>query len=129
MSSEINKLGASGIGAHVVQKPQHAEQHSEPAPQVIFKKSNVEMPKASTPSVDLVASRQNVKEAVVLLNNQLASNKRGIGFTVNSESNTPIVTVRNTNTGEVVRQIPNEVVIKVAQSIDGFKGLMLNKKA
>jgi uncharacterized FlaG/YvyC family protein len=39
------------------------------------------------------------------------------------------VTVRNSQTGEVVRQIPNEVVIKVAQSIDDFKGLMLNKKA
>jgi uncharacterized FlaG/YvyC family protein len=25
-------------------------------------------------------------------------------------------------------EIPNEVVIKVAQSIDGFKGLILNKR-
>jgi len=34
----------------------------------------------------------------------------------------------NSHTGEVVRQIPNEVVIRVAQSIDTFKGLLHNKK-
>jgi len=75
------------------------------------------------------ASRENVKEAVDMLNNQLVSNKRGIGFTVNNESNTPIVTVRNTSTGEVVRQIPNEVVIKLASGLDNPKGFIHNKQA
>lgn len=129
MSSEINRLNASGIGVHVVQKPQHSEQHSDQAHQVALKKSPVELPKTSTPATDLFASRQNVKEAVDLLNNQMASNKRGIGFTVSSDSNTPIVTVRNTNTGEVVRQIPNEVVIKLASRLDNPKGFIHNKQA
>lgn len=129
MSSEINRLGASSVGAHVVQKPQHSEQHSEPLPPANHKKSSIDLPKASISSVDLVASRNNVKEAVDLLNNQLASNKRGIGFTVNSDSNTPIVTVRNTSTGEVVRQIPNEVVIKLASGLDNPKGVIHNKQA
>jgi flagellar protein FlaG len=70
-----------------------------------------------------------VKEAVDLLNNQMASNKRGIGFTVNNDSNTPIVTVRNTSTGEVVRQIPNEVVIKLATGLDNTNGVIHNKQA
>jgi len=39
------------------------------------------------------------------------------------------VTVRNTKTGEVVRQIPNEVVIKIAQNIDSSKGAIEDKIA
>jgi uncharacterized FlaG/YvyC family protein len=35
--------------------------------------------------------------------------------------------VQNTATGEVVRKIPTEVVIRMAHSIDEMKGLLLNK--
>jgi flagellar protein FlaG len=66
---------------------------------------------------------------VGFLNEQVSSKNQGLGFRLEDSIDVPVVTVRNSQTGEVVRQIPNEVVIKVAQSIDGFKGLMLNKKA
>jgi uncharacterized FlaG/YvyC family protein len=42
--------------------------------------------------------------------------------------NTPVVTVRNTATGEVVRQIPTETVVRLAHSIDDMKGILLNAK-
>jgi flagellar protein FlaG len=130
MTSEINRIGTLGSGAAVVLNAQHTEQKSEPAvSRSARNQNNLERPKASTSSADLVASRENVKEAVDMLNNQLVSNKRGIGFTVNNESNTPIVTVRNTSTGEVVRQIPNEVVIKLASGLDNPKGFIHNKQA
>jgi flagellar protein FlaG len=130
MTSEINRIGTLGSGAAVVLKAQHAEQKSEPAvSRSARNQNNLERPKVSTSSADLLASRENVKEAVDMLNNQLVSNKRGIGFTVNNESNTPIVTVRNTSTGEVVRQIPNEVVIKLASGLDNPKGFIHNKQA
>jgi flagellar protein FlaG len=86
------------------------------------------MPKPSDIKFDAKELRQNLKEAVVLLNEQVSSKKQGLGFRLEDSIDVPVVTVRNTETGEVVRQIPNEVVIKVAQSIDGFKGLILNKR-
>jgi flagellar protein FlaG len=130
MSSEINPLGASGVRARVAHEPQVVGQLIEPARTSKAKeKPNLEIPKVSPKSLDSITSRQNVKEAVDLLNNQMASNKRGIGFTVNNDSNTPIVTVRNTSTGEVVRQIPNEVVIKLATGLDNTKGVIHNKQA
>jgi len=39
-----------------------------------------------------------------------------------------VVTVTNQQTGEVIRQIPNEVVIRMARSIDESKGNLLNAK-
>jgi flagellar protein FlaG len=88
----------------------------------------IAMPKPSDIKFDAKELRQNLKEAVVLLNEQVSSKKQGLGFRLEDSIDVPVVTVRNTETGEVVRQIPNEVVIKVAQSIDGFKGLILNKR-
>jgi uncharacterized FlaG/YvyC family protein len=40
----------------------------------------------------------------------------------------PIVVVRKEDTGEVIRQIPNEVVVKVAHNIEALKGMLMNKK-
>ena len=40
----------------------------------------------------------------------------------------PIVYVKNATTGELVRQIPNEVVVRIAHSIADFKGMLHNEK-
>jgi len=74
-------------------------------------------------------NRKNLQEAVSMLNQQVASHKNGLGFSINDSIDVPVVTVKNTVTGEVVRQIPNEVVIRVAQNIDIVqKGLLHNSK-
>jgi flagellar protein FlaG len=51
-----------------------------------------------------------------------------LNFSIDEKLGRPVVTVRNESTGEVVRQIPNEVVVRVAHSIDELKGLLLNEK-
>ncbi len=129
MSSEINPLGSSGARGRVVHEPKVAARNTETTSAPLAREiSRSELHKSTAASFDPMASRQNVKEAVDILNNQMTSNKRGIGFTVNNDSNTPIVTVRNTSTGEVVRQIPNEVVIKLAIGLDNSKGVIHNKQ-
>jgi uncharacterized FlaG/YvyC family protein len=37
--------------------------------------------------------------------------------------------VKNQQSGEVIRQIPSEVVIKVAHSIEDLKGMLHNQAA
>lgn len=128
MSSEITQVSSGGI----VQKPLPA------LSQTTVKKSDfvptmkpaakVDLPTSPKASFDPIQDRQNVKDAVSFLNEQLSANSRGIGFTVNEGNSTPIVTVRNTKTGEIVRQIPNDVVIKIAQNIDSSKGSFNDKK-
>ena len=130
MTSDINRLSGPSAGPRMVQESPHAASSvGQASVPIAIKKPDVELPKVKSESFDSVSSRNNVKEAVDILNNQMASNKRGIGFTVNDDSSTPIVTVRNTSTGEVVRQIPNEVVIKLAKGLDNFKGTIHNKQA
>ena len=128
MTSEISQVSSAGGGSRV-QLPSPAaaaasNQQGQPVPKPIKTSTG-----NSGISFDPSQARRNVKEAVSILNEQMSSNSRGIGFTLNEASNTPIVTVRNTQTGEVVRQIPNEVVIKLAEGLGTAKGALHNKQA
>jgi flagellar protein FlaG len=80
------------------------------------------------PLVDQDLVRENLHAAIENLNEQVERNGRGLNFSMDEPLNRPVITVRNTATGEVVRQIPNEVVIKVAHSIENIKGLLLDQK-
>ena len=139
MASEISNISAGGAGAAISRPPAPsanstaASAHS-PAP---IKRPDVSLP--DKPAIALpkrpqiqfneAEERKNLKDAVAFLNNQVASHKNGLGFSLNDHIDVPVVTVRNTVTGEVVRQIPNEVVIRVAENIDVVKkGLLHNSK-
>lgn len=96
--------------------------------QRVLAKPSVAPPKPIELQFDEARSRQNVKAAVSELNEQMSASKTGLGFAVDESLGRPIVTVRNTQTGEVVRQIPNDVVVRVAHSLDQLKGLLLNAR-
>ena len=106
-------LTATGAQAAVAQ--------AAPAPKV-------QAPKPVELNFDEAKARKNLQEAVSALNEQMASTKTGLGFSVDKSLDRPVVIVRNTETGEVVRQIPTDVVVRMAHSIDDMKGLLLNAK-
>lgn len=68
-----------------------------------------------------------MKEAVSLLNKQMADTGRGLGFSYDESKASAVIKVSNINTGEVVRQIPSEEIIKIAHKIDELKGILYNK--
>ncbi len=76
--------------------------------------------------VDPEQTRKNLQEAIERLNDHMKKNARSLNFRMDDVMNTPVVTVRSTETGEVVRQIPNETVIHVAHNIESMKGLLHN---
>ena len=131
MPSNINFSSSAGIASRPMPTtlPSSGIGHTNGVETGLKPAPKVDLPPNTKTSVDPAQTRSNVKEAVSFLNEQLSANNRGIGFTVNEGDNTPIVTVRNTKTGEVVRQIPNDVVIKIAKNIDASKGSIEDKKA
>ena len=80
------------------------------------------------PLVDPDEMRANLEAAIEKLNQQVERNGRGLNFAIDEKLNRPIITVRSTATGEIVRTIPNEVVIKVAHNIEDIKGLLMDHK-
>ena len=64
-----------------------------------------------------------------MLNKQMEASKRGLGFSYDESKQTAVVKVTDAATGEVVRQIPTEQVLKMAHQIDTYKGMLYNKVA
>lgn len=139
MASEISSITAGGAVAAMSRMPASAPSVSTAASQVApaLKKPDVTLPEKPAVSLpkrpeiqfNAAENRKNLQDAVSMLNEQVASHKNGLGFSINDHIDVPVVTVKNTVTGEVVRQIPNEVVLRVAQNIDTVqKGLLHNSK-
>jgi len=139
MASEISNITAGGAVAAMSRMPASAPSVQSASSQTVsvIKKPEVAMPEKPAISLpkrpelqfNAAENRKNLQEAVSMLNQQVASHKNGLGFSINDSIDVPVVTVKNTVTGEVVRQIPNEVVIRVAQNIDTVqKGLLHNSK-
>ena len=68
-----------------------------------------------------------VRQAVEMLNKQLSKSNQVLGFSYDESVKSPVITVTNSESGEVIRQIPNEQVVRMAHHIDQLKGLVFNK--
>ncbi len=78
---------------------------------------------------DSEAVRKNLQEAIQKLNDMLDKSGRAVSFSMDVKLGQPIIFVTNLSTGEVIRQIPNEVVVRVAHGIEDFKGMLHNVAA
>jgi flagellar protein FlaG len=132
MSSEIGNIAAGGAGVAVMRPRTSAPitpHPSESAPARADLAPKVTVPKPVAIQFNEAEERQNLKEAVNLLNQQMSATNRGLGFRMDDVLDTPVVTVRSDQTGEVIRQIPNEVVVHVAHNLEKVKGMFFNGKA
>lgn len=80
------------------------------------------------PKQDPHESRRTLEEATQQLNQQMRRNNRDINFSLDEVSKKLVVTVKNQE-GEVIRQIPSEVALRVAHNVDNMKGLMQDDKS
>ena len=129
MVSEINKMAPGGAGVAVRAPTTHSTQAPGGDAIKIAETPKVQAPTPVAIQFDASEVRQNLQEAVSMLNKQMSATKRGLGFQVDEAVGGPVVTVRSAESGEVVRQIPNEVVVRMAHNIEKIKGLLFSSKA
>lgn len=87
----------------------------------------VQAPKPVDIKVDTQALKEKLMESIQHLNQAMRDGGRNLNFHMDDAVGAPVVTVKNADTGEVVRQLPNEVVVRIAHNIEEFKGLLHNK--
>jgi flagellar protein FlaG len=86
------------------------------------------IPKAEI-KVDTETLKKTLEAAINNINEMMRDGGRNLSFEIDpSRKGQPVVIVRKEDTGEVIRQIPNPEVLKVAHSIDALKGLLMNKQ-
>ncbi len=68
-----------------------------------------------------------LQEAIETLNASIELNPNKLQFTVDSVSNKILVVVTDEVTGEVVRQVPAEALLRVAHNLEAMKGILFDQ--
>lgn len=76
-----------------------------------------------------IADPEAVKKAAAQINEFIQSNSRNLQFSVDQNRNQIVVKVVDRETGEVIRQIPAEETLAIANSLDTPKGVLIHSKA
>lgn len=67
---------------------------------------------------DLQAAQEKVQAAVAQMNEFIQSTQRDLHFSYDAESGNTIVKVIDRSTQEVIRQIPDQIFLKLAETLD-----------
>ena len=91
----------------------------------------VAAPVATPPPAEVLQQQMKSQAAAIAAQLQefLQASRRDIEFRVDADTHTQVVTVRDANTGDVIRQMPSAEALRVVQSLNAAQGTLLNKIA
>jgi flagellar protein FlaG len=128
-SAQLNVLN-SAVGGSAGSVPEQVVQQSiqqsdaevvAKVANTVIKPSNVSQ--AAQPTQEVVAKTAQQLESFV------ASMGRDLSFSVDSTTGYHVVRVTNPQTGEVVRQLPSEELLKIAETMQQTGSGLVNQKA
>ena len=90
-------------------------------------KSQADNTKAATMN-ELNENYVDFKKAVVEINKALEKIPTTLAFQVDEVSNRFIVNVADISTGELIRQIPGDAVLRIARQLESLKGIIFDDK-
>lgn len=70
---------------------------------------------------------RNLGLAVERLNESMRKSSRGLNFSIDKVADRMVITVKDVQSGEVIRQIPDEALLRVAHNIEEIRGLIYNE--
>jgi len=73
--------------------------------------------------------KQQLADAVKNMNDFLQVTRRTLQFTMDEDTGEMVVTIKDAETEEVIRQIPPENILKLAKELGKLKGLLFEERA
>lgn len=84
------------------------------------------VPAAAPSTVD----RKKLEEAIRSMDAQInVTQPPQLAFSIDDKTEQIVVRVTDASTGELIRQLPSEDALKIAQSLDQMRGLLLKQQA
>ena len=71
--------------------------------------------------------QDRVDDVLAYLNNEMRMRSRQLKFGVDRQSNTTVIQVVRTDTGAVIRQIPSQQLLDLANNLEQLKGLIFDE--
>lgn len=72
---------------------------------------------------------EGLREVVAAANRAVKSLQNAVELSLDAKSGQPIVRVVDTETGELIRQIPTEEVLELRRALDRIAGLLIQRTA
>ena len=113
--------------ARPVAPPKEAVAAAAPAPAKAAPKQ--EVPSQAERRAEAEAQRRELKQAIERMNQQAIKDGRKLNFAMDEVTDQMVITVRKAESGEVIRQIPSEAVLRVAHNMEQLKGLVHDKNS
>lgn len=91
---------------------------------------SVQQPEPSAKTAEAAAiSVEELQAAIDTLNEFMKQGQRSLSFSVDNSADEVVVQVVDTETKELVRQIPNEETLRIKQHLESMLGLLFNETA
>lgn len=85
---------------------------------------------ATPPGATRAPTPEQLKEAVREINKVMQQSNRNLEFSMDDDTHRLVVRLTDTETGELIRQIPSEETLAISRSIGEFQqGFLLRQKA
>jgi uncharacterized FlaG/YvyC family protein len=92
--------------------------------------SRVDAMDLPTPDLSPVSlSRESAQALVKQISQQLEDSGRSLALSVDEVAGDIVTKVLNPNTGELVRSIPSEEMLRISRNLMSIKGLLVNQSA
>ena len=76
-----------------------------------------------------VVSREQVESAVSTIQDFVQSVRRNVNFTLEDTSGRVVVKVTDASSGDIIRQIPSEEALQLAESLEEVRSLLFKAEA
>lgn len=91
--------------------------------------ASVPVASSGAEATDQEATRPAVEKAVQLLSDFVSSIRPEINFSIDEASGMHVVKIIDSQSNQVIRQIPSEEAVRLAQALDKLQGLFVKDKA
>lgn len=126
MVDNVNAVTSASVTPQIAgqQAVSTAVTKPEPKPQVT---ETGEAGKLAAEFVELTASQ--LDGLVQQLNDFMKEGQRSLSFSVDTSAEEVVISVRDRETEELIRQIPSPEALKLKKHLDGVVGLLFNDRA
>ncbi len=131
MSTEISAVRAGqGPAVQAAQaRPELAAARAASGPQPAPKSNAALEPiKKGEVNFDPDQMRKNLEDIVQRMNDQVKKSNANLNFSVDEVADRFVISVKASLSGEIIRQIPDESILRVAHSIEKLRGLLADKR-
>lgn len=121
-------MSMQAMSAAPVRDAQTARNQAE-APASASRTANIQQNAKPQDQAQRTPDIAEVQKALEEVEKAVAPMAQSLQFSLDKDSGKTVVKVMDTDTNEVIRQIPSEEVLAISKAVDKLKGLLLKQQA